>query len=253
MLTSDENGIKKNIKKSYRKKLLINFIYFFIIIFFTFSISFLCWIEIKKINFISILVFIVSGIIIFYYLHPLYLSFKRYINPKRYGILKKYPNISDIINEINNTIEYKDKKLVISTKYLIAKDDYTNLIFLGNLDRIYIAENTNGGRSFRQQILGYYLFFLELDGNKNYIYYDVDQKQEMYYVISILERKCPNIITGYTDNYICNKSLFASKNIDSDKVNSNPVYSIMTSEEKLDDIKLRSIVSQYEKNEEDYK
>ena len=82
MLITDKNGIKKNIKASYRKKLLISFMYFFIVSFFGFSISYIYWNEIKKINFFSILVFIISGIVIFCYLRSLHLSFKKYINPK---------------------------------------------------------------------------------------------------------------------------------------------------------------------------
>lgn len=249
MLITDKNGIKKNIKASYRKKLLISFMYFFIVSFFGFSISYIYWKEIKKINFFSILVFIISGIFIFCYLRSLHLSFKKYINPKKYGILKIYPNIYDIINEINNTVEYEDRKLVISTNYLISKADYTNLISLNNLARIHISEIRNWGKSLYRPIIGYYLFFLELDGTKKNVYYDIDQKQEMQDVISVLELKCPNITSGYSQESMDNNLFSASKNINSDNRNSNPVFSIKTPEENLDDIKLRSIISRYEENE----
>lgn len=248
MLVTDEHGIQKNIKASYRKKLLINFMYFFIVSFFGFSLSYLCWTEIQKINFFTIFVFIVSGIFIFCFLRPVYHSFKKYINPEKYGILKKYPNIHDIINEINDTVEYEDRKLVISTKYLISKKDYTKIISLRNLDRIHISVKQNWGKSLYRPIIGYYLFFLELDGTKKNIYYDIDQKQEMQDVISVLELKCPNITSGYNQESMDNNLFSAPKNINSDNINSNSVFSIKTPEEKLDDIKLRSIISKYEKN-----
>lgn len=248
MLITNEIGIKKNIKASYRKKLLISFMYFFIVSFFGFSISYIYWVEIQEINFFSIFVFIISGIFIFHYLRSLHLSFKRYINPKRYGILKIYPNIYDIINEINNTVEYEDRKIVISTNYLISKEDYTNLISLSNLDRIHISVKQNWGKSLYRPIIGYYLFFLELDGTKKNIYYDIDQKQEMQDVISVLELKCPNITSGYNQESMDNNLFSAPKNINSDNINSNSVFSIKTPEEKLDDMKLRSIISKYEKN-----
>ena len=248
MLITDKNGIKKNIKASYRKKLLISFMYFFIVSFFGFSISYIYWNEIQKINFFSILIFIISGIFIFYHLRSLHLSFKKYINPQKYGILKIYPNIYNIINEINNTVEYEDRKLIISTNYLISKADYTNLISLNNLDRIHISEIRNWGESLYRPIIGYYLFFLELDGTKKNIYYDIDQKQEMQDVISVLELKCPNITSGYSQESMDNNLFSAPKNINSDNRNSNPVFSIKTPEKNLDDIKLRSIISRYEEN-----
>ena len=146
MLITDENEIIKNIKASYRKMMFIHFLYLFIVTLLVFCVSHICWVETKKINFITIFVFIISGVVIFYFLRSFYLSFKKYISPRKYGILKIYPNFFDIINEINDTVEYQDRKLIISTNYLISKTDYTCLIFLNNLDRICIANETNRPR-----------------------------------------------------------------------------------------------------------
>lgn len=114
------------------------------------------------------------------------------IDPTKSKIIKKFKNIDKILEEIYKTIEYQDKKIIISKNYILGLNDVECLVKCDDIINIIkVLHKFNNTKT-------YYKILLK-DKYNNYFdfKYPIKMEKEMDKVILLINSKCKNSKIGY--------------------------------------------------------
>ena len=118
------------------------------------------------------------------------------INPLKSDLFKKYGSpeeIAEILDEIETTIEYEDKHLIISKKYISDKKDYSKMVACDDVLGVHkLVHKTN-------YIVDYYqIVITDKYGNEITYSYPVKEEEKCDNLLMLIVSKCKNAKAGYT-------------------------------------------------------
>lgn len=124
-------------------------------------------------------------------------NLKLVLNPLSSDVFKKYGSeveIQQILNEINNNIEYQDAKIIISKDYIIGKNDIESLVACEDVLGIHkMVHKTNF-------VIDYYeVVITDKFNNQVTFRYLRNEEEILNNVLNILALKCKNAKLGYTN------------------------------------------------------
>lgn len=120
------------------------------------------------------------------------------INPLSSNVFKKYGSpkeLAKILDEIESTKEYEDKRLIISKNYVMEKKDYESILAFDNVLAIHKeVHKTNGA------IDGYSVIITDKYGFETKYSYGSSKKEQdkVDSLIMYIGSKCKNAEFGYT-------------------------------------------------------
>lgn len=118
------------------------------------------------------------------------------INPLKSDLFKKYGSpdeIAKILDEIENTKEYKDKHLVISKNYISDKKDYSKIVACDDVLGVHkLVHKTNFVVDYFQIVI------TDKYGFEITYSYQVKEEEKCDKLLSIIAYKCKNAKAGYT-------------------------------------------------------
>lgn len=138
----------------------------------------------------------------------LYRTWKIVFNPYSSDIFKKYGSpdkLTNIIKEIEETIEYEDKFLRISENYISDVKDYEKIVACDDVLGIHkLVHKTN-------YVVDYYQIVLtDKYGQETTYTYKVKEEDKVNELILYIAKKCKNAEVGYTNkeqNHIKNNKV----------------------------------------------
>ena len=185
--------MKDDILKNIRKTNLISSIWLFILAlmptigFFYFLIyeGFESWFMIMFLGFLSGVLLWLFGT-----------SFQLVIEPRDSNIFKKYggiENLERIIDEITNTKEYEDDRLIVAKNYVADKKDYEKILAYKDILRVHkLVHKTNF-------VIDRYDLVITDKYNFQISYsYAVKDEEKVDNLILLIGSKCENAKLGYT-------------------------------------------------------
>ncbi len=121
---------------------------------------------------------------------------KLVIFPKEAPVFKKYGSpeeITKILDEIDNTIEYEDKHLIISKNYISDKCDYSKIIHCDDILGIHkLIHKTNFVTDYYQIVL------IDKYGEEITYKYKRSLEEKVNNLLIKIASKCKNAELGYT-------------------------------------------------------
>lgn len=126
----------------------------------------------------------------------LYRTWKVAINPNSSDIFKKYGSpdkLNKILKEIEQTIEYEDKYLIISKNYISDKKDYEKIMACDDILGVHkLVHKTNF-------VVDYYqIVITDKYGQEASYTYKVKEEEKVNQLLMIIGKKCKNAELGYT-------------------------------------------------------
>lgn len=119
------------------------------------------------------------------------------INPLSGPVFKKYGDeskIQEILNDINNNIEYQDRRIILSKQYIMEKNNIESIVPYENVLGVYKSVHKTNF------VVDYYKIVITDKFNDSvYITYPRDEEEIMDKVISILALRCKNAKFGYSN------------------------------------------------------
>ena len=114
------------------------------------------------------------------------------IDPTKSKIIKKFKNIDKILEEIYKTIEYQDKKIIISKNYILGLNDVECLVKCDDIINIIkVLHKFNNTKTY------YKLLLKDKYGDYFAFKYSIRKEKEMDKVILFINSKCKNSKIGY--------------------------------------------------------
>ena len=169
---------------------------------------------ISKNGFINMIVpTFITGILSFLLDWSIKDSFLIFINPLRNNIFKKYGSpqeIDNIIENINNSIEYEYHNLIISKQYISDKKDYSKII---NCDDVLGIHKIIYKK--RKKIIKFKIVITDKWGQESFYEFKKSNEKECDDFIAIICKKCPNAMFGYTNQQ---KQYILTNKIDLNKI-----------------------------------
>lgn len=118
------------------------------------------------------------------------------IEPKDSPIFKKYGGVEKlekIMEEIENTIEYEDKRLIISKNYVADKKDFEKIVACEDILRVHkVVHKTNF------IVDGYFLVVTDKYNFEMSYAYGVNEEEKVNKLILLIGSKAKNAKLGYT-------------------------------------------------------
>ena len=125
-----------------------------------------------------------------------YKCFILVIDPSKSDIFKKYGTVEElekIIEEIENTIEYEDKKIIIAENYVADKKDFEKILAYKDILRVHkLVHKTNF------VIDRYDLVITDKYNFQTSYSYEVKEEHKVDELIILIGSKCSNAKLGYT-------------------------------------------------------
>lgn len=144
--------------------------------------------------FFTIIITLIFALLAIFFLYNTFKNFYYFIYPSKSDVYKEYPNLNEILTEINTSIEHEDQQIIISKRYMISKKDYRILILLNEILAFYIyAHKTNF------VVDEYDIVAIDKYGIAHYFKYEPGQKEIMNNTLFFLQHKCPNAKFGCSD------------------------------------------------------
>lgn len=185
------NKVIKNVRKNEIKKAIANLI---LAVFFTIMMmGILSNGEDVIENIFSLL--IVGGCeVLFYY--EFLMSVILIINPLKSDLFKRYGSpeeITNILDEIENTKEYEDKHLIISQNYISDRKIYSKIIACDDVLGVHkLVHKTNF-------VVDYYqIVITDKYGFEITYQYSVNEEEKCDKLLMMIAQKCKNAVIGYT-------------------------------------------------------
>ena len=118
------------------------------------------------------------------------------INPLKSKIFQKYgsyQNLQRIIDEINNTVEYKDKEIIISKNYVADPNDYERIVACDDILRVHkFIKKKNFA------VVSYSVVLTDKYGFELHFTYSENQEKKVDELLLMIGSKCKNAQFGYT-------------------------------------------------------
>lgn len=189
----------------------------------------------EELNIWYIVFLVFVGFITFFSLRSMVYYAKIVIKPEEAPIFKKYgspDNVLKILNEIENTIEYEDKNLVISKKYISDKKDYSKIVACNDvLGAHKLVHKTNF-------VIDYYQIVIIDKYNEEMTYkYGRDDEEKVNQLLILIGSKCKNAELGYTQK-------------EREHIEKNKVDLVDNSNKKTN---IKTHVTEDKQNDEEYK
>lgn len=123
-------------------------------------------------------------------------SFILVIDPSKSNIFKKYGSVEkleQIMEEIENTIEYEDKQIIVSKNYVADKKDFEKILAYKDILRVHkLVHKTNF-------VIDRYDVVITDKYNYEMSYsYSVQDEKKVDSLILLIGSKCDNAKLGYT-------------------------------------------------------
>lgn len=121
---------------------------------------------------------------------------KLVFKPEEASVFKKYGSpeeILKILEEINNTIEYEDKNLIISKNYISDKKNYSKIVAINDILGIHkLVHKTNF-------VIDYYQIVITDKYNEEITFnYTRNYEEKVNQLLLLIASKCPHAALGYT-------------------------------------------------------
>lgn len=118
------------------------------------------------------------------------------INPLKDPIFEKYGSpkkVKEILNELNNNVIYQDKNIIMSKKYIMVKNNFSELIAFKDVLGIHKLQHRKNG------VTNYYgVVLTDKYGCEHTYTYRVKSEKKCDELLLITASLCPNAIVGYT-------------------------------------------------------
>jgi len=123
-------------------------------------------------------------------------SFNLVINPEKSDIFKKYGSLEKlekIMEEIENSIEFEDKQIIVSKNYVADKKDFEKITAYKDILRVHkTVHKTNF------VVDGYYVTITDKYNQETNYPYRVGEEEKVDKLILLIGSKCENAKLGYT-------------------------------------------------------
>lgn len=134
----------------------------------------------------------IGGLMIWFFIK----SFNLVISPEKSDIFKKYGSLEkleEIMEEIENSIEFEDKQIIVSKNYVADKKDFEKITAYKDILRVHkTVHKTNF------VVDGYYVTITDKYNHETSYPYRVGEEATVDKLILLIGSKCENAKLGYT-------------------------------------------------------